>query len=101
MYFVWLRSQPHPLSFKLLFENTVLFDERVDDRLLVAVKLTGQGDHEEVEGLYNMSQCTIRLAVILPDNNIIRLVRTLAPYAGKPAGITHYLIASDILRLPD
>ncbi len=30
-------SEPKPLSFELLFENTVLFDEIVDDRLLVAI----------------------------------------------------------------
>jgi hypothetical protein len=35
----------------LLFENTARFDEIVDDRLLVAVKPTGQGAYEEVEGL--------------------------------------------------
>ncbi|MEA2080245.1 MAG: hypothetical protein U9P00_10390 [Pseudomonadota bacterium] len=42
-------SKPKPLSFELLLENTVLFDEIVDNRLLVAVKPTGQSDYEEVE----------------------------------------------------
>ena len=51
------------------------------DRLLVAFKPTGQGDYEEVEGLYDMGHCTHRLSVILSDNNIIRLVRIFAPYA--------------------
>jgi len=31
-------GEPKPLSFELLLEYTVLFDEIVDDRLLVAVK---------------------------------------------------------------
>jgi len=38
------------LSFELMIENTVLFDEIVDERLLVAVKPAGQGDCEKVEG---------------------------------------------------
>jgi len=67
-------GEPEPLSFELLLENTVLFDEVVDDRLLVTVKPTGQGDYEEVEWLYDMGYCTNRLSVLLSDNNIIRLV---------------------------
>jgi hypothetical protein len=47
---------------------------------LVTVKPTGQGDYEEVEGLYDMGHCTNRLSIILCDNNIIRLVRIFAPY---------------------
>jgi hypothetical protein len=35
----------------LLLENTVLFDEIVDDRLLVAVKPPGQGGYEKMERL--------------------------------------------------
>ena len=34
-------GNPKPLCFELLLENTVLFDEIVDHRLLVAVKPTG------------------------------------------------------------
>jgi hypothetical protein len=34
-------GKPKPLSFELLLENTVLFDEIVDHRLLAAVKPTG------------------------------------------------------------
>jgi hypothetical protein len=44
-------GEPKPLSFELLLENTVLFDEIVDDRLLVSTEPAGQGDYEEVEGL--------------------------------------------------
>jgi len=45
------------LSFELLLENTVLFDEIVDDRLLVAVKPAGQGNYEEMERLYDACHC--------------------------------------------
>jgi hypothetical protein len=34
-------GRPKPLSFELLLEYTVLFDEIIDHRLLVAVKPTG------------------------------------------------------------
>jgi len=37
-------GEPKPLSFELLLEYTVLFDEIVYDRLLVAVKPAGQGN---------------------------------------------------------
>ena len=47
-------GEPKSLSFELLFENTVLFDEIVDDRLLVVVKPADQGNNEEVEGLYDV-----------------------------------------------
>jgi hypothetical protein len=40
-----------------LLENTVLFDEIVDDRLLVAVKPAGQGNYEEMERLYDVCHC--------------------------------------------
>jgi len=73
-------GEPKPLSFELLLEHTVLFDEIVDDRLLVSVKPTGQCDYEEVERLYDMGHQTNRLSVILFDNNIIPLVRFFAPY---------------------
>ena len=47
-------GEPKPLSYKLLLENTVSFDEIVDDRLLVVVKPTGQHNYKEVEVLYDM-----------------------------------------------
>ncbi|MEN8107364.1 MAG: hypothetical protein ABFS22_05090 [Pseudomonadota bacterium] len=43
--------EPKPLSIELILENTVLFDEIIDDRLLVAVKPAGQDNYEEMEGL--------------------------------------------------
>jgi len=46
-------SEPKPLSFELLLEHTVLFDEIIDDRLLLAVKPAGQCDYDEMEGLYD------------------------------------------------
>ena len=39
------------LTFELILEHTVLFDEIVDHRLLLAVKPAGQGNYEDVEGL--------------------------------------------------
>ncbi len=51
------------------------------DRLLMAVKPAGQGNYEEVEGLYDMGHCTNRLSIIFFDNNIIQFVRIFAPYA--------------------
>jgi hypothetical protein len=56
-----------------------LFDDIVDDRLLMAVKSADQSDYEEMESLYDVCHCTNRLSVILLDNNIIRLVRIFAP----------------------
>jgi hypothetical protein len=46
-----LIGEPKPLSFQLLLEHTVLFDEIVDDRLLLAIKPAGQGNDKEMEGL--------------------------------------------------
>ena len=57
-------GEPKPMSFELLFENTVLPDQIVDDRLLVAFKPAGQGNYEEVKGLYDMGHCANRLSVI-------------------------------------
>jgi len=51
--------------------------------LLVAVKPTGKGDYEEMEGLYDRGHCSNRLSVISSDNNIIRLVRIFAPSQGR------------------
>ena len=65
-----------------LSRNTLfLFDEIIDDRLLVAIKLAGQGNYEEMEGLYDMGHCQNRLSVILFVNNIILFLRIFAPYA--------------------
>jgi hypothetical protein len=50
-------GEPKPLSFKLILENTVLFDEIVYDRLLVAIKPTGQGNYEEMARLYDGCHC--------------------------------------------
>ena len=41
----------------LLSKNTIPFYKVVDDRLLAAVKPTGQGDYEEVEGLFDVIHC--------------------------------------------
>jgi len=49
-----LVGKPKPLSFELLLENTVLFDEIVDDHLLVAVKPACQGNYEEMERWYDV-----------------------------------------------
>jgi hypothetical protein len=68
------------MSFELLSENTIPFYKAVDDRLLMAVKPTGQCDYEEVEELYNVIHCANRLSVIFFDNNIILLFRLFAPY---------------------
>jgi len=38
-------GEAKPLPFELILKNTVLFDEIVYDRLLVAVKPAGQGDY--------------------------------------------------------
>jgi hypothetical protein len=43
-------SEPKPLSFELLLEYTILFDEIVDDLLLVPVEPAGQGDYQQMEG---------------------------------------------------
>lgn len=57
-----LTSVRFPANCFLLFENRILFDEKVDDRLLVAVKPAGQRDYEEVEGLYDGGHCPNRLS---------------------------------------
>jgi hypothetical protein len=71
---------PKPPSFELLLDYTALFYKIIDNRLLMAIKPTGQRDHQEVEVLYDMGYCTNRLSVILPDNNIIRFIGIFAPY---------------------
>jgi len=69
---------PKPLSFELILKNTVLFDEIVGNRLLMAVKPVGQGDYDGVGELNYIRHCTNRLSPILSDNNIIRFVRIFA-----------------------
>ena len=67
-------GEPKSLSSELLLEHTAFLDEIIEDHLLLAVKPAGQRNDEEVEGLYDRGHCPNRLAAILPDNNIIRLV---------------------------
>ena len=69
-----------PLSFELVLKNSILFDEIVNDCLLMAVKPSGQGDYQEMERLYDVGHCTNRLSVILLNYNMIRIVRFFAPY---------------------
>jgi hypothetical protein len=59
----------------------VLFDEIVDDRLLVTIYPAGQDNYEEVEGLNYSGHCMNILPVVLPDNNIMKLARR-EPLAG-------------------
>jgi hypothetical protein len=42
-------GEPKPLAFELILKNTVLFDDIVNDRLLMAVKPTGLGIHQQME----------------------------------------------------
>ena len=72
-----------PLSFELILAYSVLFDEIVDDRLLVAFKPADQGDYQQMERLYDMGYRENRLSVALFDINIIRFVRIFAPYGLK------------------
>jgi uncharacterized membrane protein len=73
-------GEPKPLSFELILENTVLFDEIINHCLLVAVEPASQGDYQEMERFYGVCHCTNRLSVILLDNNIIQSIRIIAPY---------------------
>ncbi len=45
------------LAIKLILENTVFFDQIVDDRLLLAVKSTGESDGQKLEGSYDVRHC--------------------------------------------
>ena len=74
-------SEPKPLASELVLENTVLRDELVDERLLIAVKPAGQGDNQKVEGLDDGIHCRKRWSVISFAYNIIRFVRVFAPNA--------------------
>jgi len=82
-----VRRSSRPLSFELILENTVLFDELINDRLLLAVKPAGQGDYKEMERLYGDCHYTNRLSLILFDNNIIQFVRIFAPYDIRSHGV--------------
>ena len=73
-------GEPKPLSFELILKNTALSDETAGDGLLMAVKPAGQGNYQELERLHDMGHWTNRLSIILPNNDIIRLVRVFAPY---------------------
>ena len=76
----------HTLSFELILKKMALLDETASDGLLMAVTLAGQGNYQEVERLHDVGHWTNRLSVILPNNNIIRLVRIFAPYGlSQPA----------------
>ena len=44
-----LIGESKPLPFELILEHTILFDEIVDDRLLLAVKPACQVDYKEVQ----------------------------------------------------
>jgi len=59
-------GEPKSLSFELILEDTVLFDEIVDNRLLVAVKPAGQSDYEKVERMYDIDHCTLQ-----PTRNVV------------------------------
>ena len=69
-----------PLSFELILEDSILFHEIVNDRLLMAIKSSGKSDYQEMERLYNVCYCNNRLSVILFDYNSIRFDRIFAPY---------------------
>ena len=61
-------------------ENTIFFDQVVDDSLFATVKTADQGVGQKLERMYDVRHCQNRLSVILFDNNIIRFVRIFAPY---------------------
>ena len=50
-------GKPKTLSIELILEHTVLFDQIVDDGLLVAVKPAGQRDDQKLEGMYDVRHC--------------------------------------------
>ena len=64
-------GETKPLSLELILEHAVFFYKIVDDRLLLTVKPAGQGDYQQMEGLYDVVHCPNRLSVILFDNNTI------------------------------
>ncbi len=69
------------LSNKLIPENTVFFDQIVDDGLLLTIKPAGHGNDQKLKGMYDVRHCMNRLIVILFDNTSIWSVRIFAPYA--------------------
>jgi len=91
-------GEQKPLSFELILEHTVLFDETIDDRLLLAVKPAGQSNYEEMEGLQNIWHFANRLSVILIDNNIIQFVRIFAPYGVRLLDLTEVFAKVIFLR---
>ena len=54
-----------------VFEDAVLFDEIINDHLLLAVEPTGQGDNMEMERFYCVRHSMNRLFLILFDHNMI------------------------------
>jgi hypothetical protein len=67
-------GEPKPMSLELIFQSTILFDEIVDDCLLVTIKPAGQSEQQKMEGLDYNGHCTNRLSIILFNNNMIRSV---------------------------
>jgi hypothetical protein len=72
-------SEPKLISCDLLFQNTIFFDEIVDNCLLMAVEPTRHRDHEKVKGLNVVCHRLQEYSKLLIDNNIIRRVRIFAP----------------------
>jgi len=52
-----LVGEPKPLSLELIFQNTIFFDEIVDDCLLVSIKPTGQCHNQELQGMSDVRNC--------------------------------------------
>ncbi len=44
-------GEPKPLSFELILQNTVFFDEIITHCLLVTLESASQGDYQEMESL--------------------------------------------------
>ena len=62
----------------------------VDNGLLIAVNPPGQGDDQEVNGLYEERHCGMRVFVISFGINIIQIVRIFSPYAMSVTFATHW-----------
>ena len=45
-----------------------------------AINPAGQGDKQQIEGLYDVGHCTNGLSVIFPGSNMVRFARILVPY---------------------
>jgi hypothetical protein len=50
-------GEPKALTIKLILENTVFFNQIVDNSLLLAVKPAGQGDDQKLKGMYDVRHC--------------------------------------------